>query len=103
MILAGLAGLILPVIPGPVILLAGLVLAAWAENFVFIGPVVITVLTLLALLAHALDFIAGLLASSGLEPAGPLPSGRPWARRLACFLAFSVSSRDRLLVQWSAK
>ncbi|MEZ4566104.1 MAG: DUF456 domain-containing protein [Desulfobacterales bacterium] len=59
LILAGLAGLILPVIPGPVILLAGLVLAAWAENFVFIGPVVITVLTLLALLAHALDFIAG--------------------------------------------
>jgi uncharacterized protein YqgC (DUF456 family) len=58
-ILAGLAGLIVPVIPGPVVLLVGLVLAAWAESFVYIGPMIITVLTLLAFLAHFLDFIAG--------------------------------------------
>ncbi|MBC2716986.1 MAG: DUF456 domain-containing protein [Desulfobacteraceae bacterium] len=57
--ITGLAGLIIPVIPGPVLLLAGLVMAAWAENFVFVGPVVITILTLLAVLAHALDFLAG--------------------------------------------
>ncbi len=56
---AGLAGLIVPVIPGPVMLLAGLVLAAWAEQFVFIGPWIIAVLTVLALVAHALDFMAG--------------------------------------------
>jgi uncharacterized protein YqgC (DUF456 family) len=55
----GLCGLIIPVIPGPILLLAGLVLAAWAENFAFIGPVIIIILTLLAVLAHALDFLAG--------------------------------------------
>lgn len=55
----GLTGLIIPVIPGPILLLAGLVLAAWAENFAFIGPVIIIILTLLAVLAHALDFLAG--------------------------------------------
>lgn len=59
----GLAGLIVPVIPGPAILLAGLVLAAWAENFVYIGPVIITILTVLALLAHALDFLAGAMGA----------------------------------------
>jgi len=57
----GLTGLIIPVIPGPILLLIVLAMAAWAENVVFIGPVVITVLTLLAILAHALDFIAGAL------------------------------------------
>ena len=55
----GLCGLIVPVIPGPILLLAGLILAAWAEHFVFIGPTIITILTLLAILAHTLDFIAG--------------------------------------------
>jgi uncharacterized protein YqgC (DUF456 family) len=58
-IILGLAGLIVPIIPGPILLLTGLVLAAWAENFTFVGPVIITILTLLTLLAHALDFMAG--------------------------------------------
>jgi len=58
-IILGLAGLIVPVIPGPVMLLTGFVLAAWAENFAFVGPVIITILMLLTLLAHALDFLAG--------------------------------------------
>ncbi len=55
----GLCGLIVPVIPGPILLLGGLVMAAWAENFFFVGPIIITVLTVLAILAHALDFLAG--------------------------------------------
>ena len=58
-IITGLVGLIIPVIPGPIILLAGLVMAAWAENFFFVGPMIITILTILAILAHALDFMAG--------------------------------------------
>jgi uncharacterized protein len=55
----GLTGLIIPVIPGPILLLVGLAMAAWAENFIFVGPIIIIVLTVLALLAHALDFLAG--------------------------------------------
>lgn len=58
-IITGLVGLIIPVIPGPIILLGGLVMAAWAENFFFVGPMIITILTILAILAHALDFLAG--------------------------------------------
>ncbi len=60
-IVAGLAGLILPVLPGPVLLLTGLILAAWAEHFVFVGGFTIALLTVLALLAHIIDFIAGAL------------------------------------------
>jgi uncharacterized protein YqgC (DUF456 family) len=59
----GLTGLIIPVIPGPILLLTGLVLAAWAEHFIYIGPVIIIILTLLAVLAHALDFLAGALGA----------------------------------------
>jgi len=58
-VVAGIAGLILPVLPGPILLLAGLFLAAWAEHFAFVGPVILLILTVLALSAHALDFLAG--------------------------------------------
>lgn len=60
-IVAGLAGLIIPVIPGPVLLLTGFILAAWAENFAFVGGFTIAILTVLAILAHTIDFIAGAL------------------------------------------
>ena len=56
-------GLVIPVIPGPVLLLAGLAMAAWAENFVFVGPAILTILTLLAITAHVLDFIAGAMGA----------------------------------------
>jgi uncharacterized protein YqgC (DUF456 family) len=62
-IAAGLAGLILPVIPGPVLLLTGFFLAAWAENFVYVGAFTITILTILAILAYGIDFIAGALGA----------------------------------------
>lgn len=58
---AGIAGMVLPVLPGPVLLLAGLVMAAWAENFTYVGPVILSVLALLTILAHGLDFLAGSL------------------------------------------
>lgn len=55
----GLAGMMLPVLPGAPVLLAGLVLAAWAENFAYVGYGTLIVLGLLVLLIYAVDFAAG--------------------------------------------
>jgi uncharacterized protein YqgC (DUF456 family) len=57
--LAGLAGLVLPVIPGPFLMLAGLALAAWAEDFIYIGPTTLTILSILAVLTFVVDYVAG--------------------------------------------
>jgi uncharacterized protein YqgC (DUF456 family) len=54
----GLAGLVLPGLPGAPLILAGLVLLAWAENFAYIGIWTIVTLTLLALLTYGVDFWA---------------------------------------------
>ncbi len=62
-IITGMAGLILPVLPGPLLLFIGLVLAAWAEDFLYVGGMTITILALIALLAHVIDFIAGVLGA----------------------------------------
>jgi len=59
LVLAGLAGLVLPALPGAPLLFLGLVAAAWAENFAYIGWGTLTVLGGLAVLTYAVDFAAG--------------------------------------------
>lgn len=58
LVVLGLAGLILPALPGIPLLFLGLVAAAWAEGFVHVGAGSIAVLALLALLAWGADFAA---------------------------------------------
>ena len=59
----GLMGTILPAIPGVPLVFLGLVLAAWAEGFRFVGAGTLTVLGLMALLAYAVDLAAGALGA----------------------------------------
>ncbi|MDP1540109.1 MAG: DUF456 domain-containing protein [Moraxellaceae bacterium] len=63
LLIAGLAGLVLPVIPGPPLLFAGFLLAAWAEQFQFVGLNTLILLGLLCLFAIILDFVAGALGA----------------------------------------
>jgi uncharacterized protein len=59
LIALGLAGLVLPAIPGPALLFAGFLVAAWAEGFVHVGAGTLTALGAMALLAFLADFVAG--------------------------------------------
>ncbi len=63
LLFAGLAGLILPVIPGPPLLLAAFILAAWAEQFSHVGLNTLIILSLLCIFAVILDFVAGALGA----------------------------------------
>jgi hypothetical protein len=59
LVAAGLAGLVLPAIPGAPLLFGGLLLAAWAEDFAYIGAGTLTALGIMAALTVAVDFAAG--------------------------------------------
>lgn len=63
LVLTGIAGLVLPALPGPVLLFAGLVAAAWAEDFAYVGTWTLAALALITALAHLLDFVAGALGA----------------------------------------
>lgn len=63
LIVTGMAGFLLPGLPGPPLLFAGLVVAAWAEHFAHVGGGTIAVLAVLAVLAYAVDFIASALGA----------------------------------------
>ena len=58
LVLAGLAGLVLPAIPGAPLIFAGLVVGAWADNFVYVGAWTIVALAVLTLLIIGVDFWA---------------------------------------------
>lgn len=59
----GLAGVVLPAIPGPPLLFAGLFLAAWVENFVYVGKWTLIILGLVALLTYGVDFWAAMFGA----------------------------------------
>ncbi len=61
----GFAGLILPVIPGPLMIFSGMLLAAWAGDFLRVGGFTIAVLAVLALTAASVDLVAGALGAKG--------------------------------------
>ncbi len=66
MVIAGMAGTVLPVIPGIPIVFAGLVLAAWVTDFVAVGWGTIGVLGALTVLAVTIDFLASAFGAKRL-------------------------------------
>lgn len=63
LVIAGIAGLVLPGIPGAAVLFAGLVLAAWIEDFTFVGGGTLAILAALVILTYVVEFMAGILGA----------------------------------------
>ncbi len=63
LIVTGLAGTVLPVLPGTLLVLAGIVLGAWIDGFTRVGWPSVAVVSVLAVLAWGLDYVAGLLGA----------------------------------------
>jgi uncharacterized protein YqgC (DUF456 family) len=70
LMLIGLAGTVLPALPGMPILFGGMLLAAWVGDFERIGAWTLVLLGGLTALALALDFIAGLLGAKRVGASG---------------------------------
>jgi len=63
LIVAGLAGTVLPALPGTAFVLAGIVLGAWIDDFTRVPVWVVGVCAALAVLAWVLDYVAGLMGA----------------------------------------
>lgn len=58
LVVTGFVGVIAPVLPGAPLVLAGLIVAAWAENFAYVGWPTIVILALLTALTYVVDAVA---------------------------------------------
>jgi len=63
LILLGLAGTVLPMLPGTVLVWAGIVLGAWIDDFTRVGMTTVVAVSVLAVLAWGLDYVAGLMGA----------------------------------------
>lgn len=63
LIVCGLVGAVVPIIPGVPLMFAGMWLAAWADGYQNVGMYTLIVLGVLSLLAILLDFFASMLGA----------------------------------------
>jgi uncharacterized protein len=70
LIVVGFLGIILPALPGVPLMYAGMLLAAWSEDFQRIGWVSLTVLGVLTVISVIVDFAASALGAKRAGASG---------------------------------
>lgn len=70
LIVIGVAGTILPALPGVVFVLAGVVWGAWLDGYTRVPVWVVVVCAVLALLAWVADYVAALLGAKRVRASG---------------------------------
>jgi uncharacterized protein len=63
LIVIGVAGTVLPALPGTILVLAGIWLGAWIGGFAQVGGWTLGIITVLAVVAWVMDYVAGLLGA----------------------------------------
>ncbi len=59
LIAVGVAGTVLPILPGAAIVFLGMLLAAWLDGFTRVGPFTLVVLGVMTAVVYAVDVAAG--------------------------------------------
>jgi uncharacterized protein YqgC (DUF456 family) len=67
MMVVGVAGTVLPALPGVILVLAGVVLGAWIDDFSRVSGVTVAIATVLAIAAWLIEYFAGVM---GAQKAG---------------------------------
>ena len=67
LVIAGIAGIIFPALPGHVLIFGGLLVAAWADNFSRVGGWILALIGVVGALSYTVDFAA---ASVGAKRVG---------------------------------
>ena len=63
LMIAGLIGCIVPILPGPFLVLGGALVYAWHTDFTVVSWTVIGVLSVFALLSQLLDYLASMIGA----------------------------------------
>lgn len=88
LVLVGLAGIVLPMLPGLPLVFAGMLLAAWADHFTHIGVATLVALGVLTLLSLAVDFWAAAIGAKRVGASRLAIAGAVVGTFAALFLGF---------------
>jgi uncharacterized protein YqgC (DUF456 family) len=66
MVAIGLVGIVMPALPGHMLILAGLLLAAWADGFRHVSGWTLGAIALVAVASYGIDFVAAAVSTKKL-------------------------------------
>ena len=66
MVAVGLVGIVMPALPGHMLILAGLVVAGWADGFRHVSPWTLGVIALVAIASYGIDFVSAAVSTKKL-------------------------------------
>jgi uncharacterized protein YqgC (DUF456 family) len=86
LILVGLIGIVIPALPGHVLIFAGLLLAAWADGFARVGIPTLVVIGIIGAASYGVDFAAAALGAKRLGASKRAMVGAALGTLLGLFL-----------------
>jgi uncharacterized protein len=77
LVVIGLVGTVLPALPGAMLIVAGLVVAAWADGFTRVGVVTLVIIGVIGATSYLVDFAAAALGAKrfGASPRAMVGAG----------------------------
>jgi len=85
-IIVGIVGIVLPALPGTVLIFVGLLLAAWADHFQRVGPLMLTIIGVIGATSYGIDFVAAALGAQRLGASRRAMAGAALGTLLGFFL-----------------
>jgi uncharacterized protein YqgC (DUF456 family) len=85
----GLVGIVLPALPGTILILGGLVLAAWADGFDRVGPWMLVLIGIIGAASYAVDFVAAAFGAKHLGASKRAMAGAAIGTVLGLFFGFA--------------
>jgi uncharacterized protein YqgC (DUF456 family) len=86
LVLAGLVGIVLPALPGTILIFVGLLLAAWADGFARVGPGMLAVIGVIGAASYGVDFAAAALGARHIGASKQAMAGAALGTVLGLFL-----------------
>jgi uncharacterized protein YqgC (DUF456 family) len=82
----GVVGIVVPALPGTILIFAGLLAAAWADDFMRVGPLMLTVIAIVGVATYGVDFVATALGARHLGASKRAMAGAALGTVLGFFL-----------------
>ena len=82
----GIVGIVLPAVPGTVLIFAGLLVGAWADHFMRVGPFILILIAIIGVATYGVDFVASALGAKHLGASRQAMAGAALGTVLGFFL-----------------
>ena len=86
LVVAGIVGIVLPALPGTILIFAGLLVAAWADDFMRVGPLMLSIIAIIGVATYGVDFVASALGAKHLGASKQAMAGAALGTVLGFFL-----------------